>query len=123
MFFLGYLTLYTAMEMIWGTRDETLDCLCAKCVEAARNIMNMVDPDGREVIWNTLSAGLCVLAGAHELLGYEDEAKELHTYSYKYDMTPEGRKRWEELMNVAEFFIIISVLEVGLKIDQTVEKR
>ena len=114
MFFVGCVTLYTAMEMIWGVRDEALEYLRAKCVKAARKIANTVDPDGEEVICNTLSAGLCALAGSHELVGYEDEAEELRTYSYKYDMTPEGRKRWEELMDEVGRFIIISILEAGV---------
>lgn len=89
-----HMMLYTAVALILGARDEGLEHLRAKCVEAAKGIANTVDPDGREVVWNTSSAGLCALAGAHELLGYEDVGEELRTYSYKYDMTPEGRKRW-----------------------------
>jgi len=108
MFRVGCVMLYTAVSLIFGARDEKLEDLRAKCVEAAKEIVNVVNPDGREVIWNTLSAGLCALSGAHELLGYEDEAKRLRTCSYKYDMTPEGRKRWEELMNAAGLFIRIS---------------
>lgn len=108
MFRVGCVMLYTAVSLIFGERDEKLEDLRAKCVEAAKEIVNAVNPDRREVIWNTLSARLCALAGAHELLGYEDEAKKLRTCSYKYDMTPEGRKRWEELMNAAGLFIRIS---------------
>jgi hypothetical protein len=103
-FFLGCMMLYTAVVLVLGVK---LEHLRAKCVEAVKEIADKVDPDGREVIRNTLSAGLCALARAHEVLGYEDESEELRTYSYKYDMTLEGRKRWEELMNEVGSFITV----------------
>jgi len=108
MFFLGCMMLYTAVALILGARDEKFEHLREKCVEGAKEIANTVDPDRREVVWNTLSAGLCALAGAHELLGHEEVGEELRAYSYKYDMTPEGRKRWEKLMQEVGSMITIA---------------
>jgi hypothetical protein len=109
---------FVGVALIGGVRNEKIGYYRERCVKMADEIAMRVDPDTREVISNTLSAGLCVIAKAHQLLGDEHVAIDLHSYSLKHDLTPDGRKRWEELLEETASRVTIFSVQFGGRSDQ-----
>jgi hypothetical protein len=97
-FHAGCVMLLAGAASICGVGGEMMRKSRQLCATTADRIAMTVNPDTREVVWNTLSAGLCVLANAHREFGDEDVAIRLGVYSLKYNLTPDGRRRWEELL-------------------------